>query len=77
MRPPALRRPPPPTVTPTVPLDERELRRLLGKPTLLRRVGLVFDLTDRIGQHEILTAALAMLPPLRSHLLGLWRVAAD
>ena len=74
MRPPALRRPPPPTLTPTVPLDEKELRRLFGKPTLLRRVGLVFDLTDRIGRHEIVTAALTMLPPLRSHLIGLWRV---
>ena len=73
MRPPSLRRRLPPAVTPTVPLDERELRRLFGKPTLLRRVALAFELTHLTGRHAVLTAALAALPPLRSHLLGLWR----
>jgi SAM-dependent methyltransferase len=63
--------------TPTVGLDEGELRRLFGKPVLLRRVALAFDLAQRTGRHALLSTALAALPPLRSHLLGLWRVAAE
>jgi SAM-dependent methyltransferase len=73
MRPPGLRHSRPARGTPTVPLDERELMRLFGEPALLRRVALVFDLTHRIGKHAALAAALATLPWLRSHLLGLWR----
>jgi SAM-dependent methyltransferase len=60
--------------TPTVALDERELRRLFGAPTLLRRAALRFDLAQLSGRHEILAVALATLPPLRSHLLGIWRL---
>jgi SAM-dependent methyltransferase len=63
--------------TPTVGLDERELRCLFGKPALLRRVALAFELAQLTARHPLLTAALAALPPLRGHLLGLWRVAAD
>jgi SAM-dependent methyltransferase len=63
--------------TPTVGLDQRELRRLFGKPALLRRVALAFDLAQLTGRHALLSTALAGLPPLRSHLLGLWRVPAD
>jgi SAM-dependent methyltransferase len=63
--------------TPTVGLDERELQRLFGKPTLLRRVALAFDLAQLTGRHVLLGTALAALPPLRSHLLGLWRISAE
>jgi SAM-dependent methyltransferase len=58
----------------TVRLDENELRRLFGAPTLLRRVALEFDVTHRVATHAVLTALLGALPPLRSHLLGLWRI---
>jgi SAM-dependent methyltransferase len=51
--------------TPVVPLDDAELRRLFGEPTLLRSTGLPLEL----ARHRILAA----LPPLRSHLLGIWR----
>ena len=60
--------------TPTVPIDEGELRRLFGKPTLLRRAGLAFELAQLTGGHTLLSTALASLPPLRSHLLGVWRL---
>lgn len=63
--------------TPTVGLDEGELRRLFGKPALLRRVALAFDLVQLTGRHALLSTALAALPPLRSHLLGLWQVPAE
>jgi SAM-dependent methyltransferase len=77
MRPPSLRRPPPPapnSTTPIVPLDGSELRRLFGEPVLLRREALVFDLAQLIGHHALLGATLAAMPPLRSHLLGIWKV---
>jgi len=76
LRPPSLRRPPPPAAnsTPTVPIDEAELRRLFGEPLLLRREALVFDFAQLIGHHPLLGAALAAMPQLRSHLLGIWRV---
>jgi SAM-dependent methyltransferase len=73
MRPPGLRRSRSLSGTPTVPLNERELRCLFGEPTLLRRVALVFDLAHVIAEHAALAATLATLPWLRSHLLGLWR----
>ena len=60
--------------TPTVPLTRRELRRLFGEPTLLRRVTLAFELAQLLGRRTLLAAALETLPPLRSHMLGLWRV---
>ena len=59
--------------TPTVGLDEEELRRLFGQPTLLRRTALPFELAERLRRFPLLTSALASLPPVRSHLLGLWR----
>jgi SAM-dependent methyltransferase len=59
--------------TPTVALDERELRRLFGSPTLLRREALSFELAQITGWHPVLASTLAALRPLRSHLLGLWR----
>jgi SAM-dependent methyltransferase len=62
------------TGTPTVPIDEEELRRLFGEPTLLRRAGLAFELAQLTGRHTLVSTALASLPPLRSHLLGIWRL---
>jgi SAM-dependent methyltransferase len=62
--------------TTTVELRERELRRLFGEPALLRRAALRFELTQLVRGRRMLTAALAALPPLRSHVLGLWRVPA-
>ena len=59
--------------TPTVPIDEAELRRLFGEPALLRRTALAFELAQLAGRHTFLATALGTLPPLRSHLLGLWR----
>ncbi len=62
--------------TPTVGLDEREMHRLLGEPALLRRATLAFELTQLTGPHDLFARALAALPPLRSHFLGLWRLPA-
>jgi SAM-dependent methyltransferase len=75
MRPLRPRRSNPPGSTPTVPLDRGELSRLFGQPALLRREGLTFELAQLTGQHVFLSAALGTLRPLRSHLLGLWRVS--
>jgi len=55
--------------TPVQPLDASELRRLFGEPALLRRAGLPLELAGR----RILGTALAGLPFLRTHFLGLWR----
>ena len=60
--------------TPIVGISERELRRLFGEPTLLRRAALPFEIAERLGGHTVLSNALASVPPLRSHLLGLWRI---
>jgi SAM-dependent methyltransferase len=60
--------------TPTIGIDEDELRRLFGKPTVLRRAALPLEIAERLGDRALLTDAIAWLPPLRSHLLGLWRV---
>jgi SAM-dependent methyltransferase len=61
--------------TPTVGIDEVELRRLFGgEPALLRREGLAFDVAQRAGRHAFLAMALGTLRPLRSHLLGFWTV---
>jgi SAM-dependent methyltransferase len=73
IRPPALQRRRART-TPTVALEERELRHLFGEPVLLRRIALAFELAQLTGRHALLTSALTALPPLRSHLLGLWRL---
>lgn len=58
--------------TPTVALDERALRALFGEPRLLRRVALRFDLAQIAGRHHLVAQTLALLPPLRSHVLGVW-----
>ena len=60
--------------TPTIPIDEAELRRLFGDPALLRRAALAFELAQFSGRHAFLATAFGALPPLRSHLLGLWRI---
>ena len=60
----------------TVALDERELRRLFGEPALLRRTALRFELAQLARRHSALAAALSAFPPLRGHLLGLWRAPA-
>lgn len=77
LRPAALRRPRPAGPTPTIAIDRRELTRLFGEPELLRREALAFELAQLTGRHPLLSAALAALPKLRSHLLGLWRVPAE
>ena len=59
--------------TPTVGLDEAELRRLFGEPVLLRRALTSFELTQAAGRHDLLARALGPLPQLRSHCLGVWR----
>ena len=61
--------------TPTVAIDEPELRRLFGEPVLLRRASLRFDLAQLLGRHVFLAQALSAVPPLRSHLIGIWRAA--
>jgi SAM-dependent methyltransferase len=71
MLPPRLRRS---AATPTVSLDKQELQRLFGTPMLLRRAALAFELSQLVGGRTILTNALGALPPLRSHLLGIWRI---
>ena len=60
------------TGTPTFGLDEDALRSLFGEPRLLRRVALRFDLSQIAGRHALLAQTLALLRPLRSHVLGLW-----
>jgi SAM-dependent methyltransferase len=59
--------------TPTAPIDEQELRRLFGEPTLLRRTSLDFEVSQLAGRHDLVARALGTLPLLRSHLLGIWR----
>jgi SAM-dependent methyltransferase len=63
--------------TPTVGLDEHELRRLFGEPTLLRRVLAPFEVAQLAGRHDVLMRTFAALPPLRSHYIGLWRGEAQ
>jgi SAM-dependent methyltransferase len=61
----------------TVALDARELRRLFGEPSVLRRTGLRFELAQLLGDHRAMASVLAALPPLRSHLIGIWRLPAS
>jgi len=61
--------------TPTIGIDEDELRRLFGEPTLLRRAALPFEIAQRTGRFPLIATALASFFPLRSHLLGVWRVS--
>jgi SAM-dependent methyltransferase len=63
--------------TQTVGLDRRELSRLFGEPVVLRPETLTFGLAERTGRHPLIGMALGMWPFLRSHLLGLWSVAAS
>jgi SAM-dependent methyltransferase len=58
--------------TPTVGLDGQELHALFGKPRLLRRAALRFDLAQVAGRHDLVAQMLGLLPSLRSHLLGFW-----
>jgi SAM-dependent methyltransferase len=62
----------PGTGTPTVGLDERELRRLFGRPHLLRSVGPGFALAQLAGRRRRIAELLGLVPPLRTHLLGIW-----
>jgi SAM-dependent methyltransferase len=66
-----------PVTTQTVPLGEQELHRLFGPPLLLRPVAMRFELAQLAGRHDLLAAAVAAFPPLRSHLLGIWRVSGQ
>ena len=59
--------------TPTVPLDDQELRRLFGEPALLRKTSLAFELSQLTGWNDLFARALGAMPPLRSHYVGLWR----
>jgi SAM-dependent methyltransferase len=61
--------------TPTVGLNERELRRLFGEPELMRPVALPFELAQLLGRFPAAVTGLAALPPLRSHVVGLWRTS--
>ena len=63
--------------TPTVGLDEDELRRLFGEPALLRRVLAPFEVAQLAGRHDLLARAFAALRPLRSHYIGLWRAGSQ
>ena len=57
-----------------IPIDEAELQRLFGEPALLRKTALAFELAQLAGRHTLLATALGALAPLRSHLLGIWRI---
>ena len=72
IRPPRIRRAPPPGATPTAPLDELELTRLFGPPALLRSAALDFPLAERTGRHPLLASVVAAVPFLRRHLIGVW-----
>ena len=71
---PALRHPRQVGATPTAALDAPELRRLFGEPALIRREALAFELAQRTGRRALVSRLLGALPPLRSHLLGIWPV---
>jgi SAM-dependent methyltransferase len=59
--------------TTTVALDRTELTRLFGRPQLLRRPRLSFPLAQLAGSHDLAMRAASLLPPLRTHYLGVWR----
>jgi SAM-dependent methyltransferase len=64
--------------TTTVALTRAELERLFGHPELLRRPRLSFPLAELAGRHDLaMRAAAALLPPLRTHYLGLWRGGSE
>jgi hypothetical protein len=61
--------------TQTIALDPGELSRLFGEPDALRSETLTFRLAELTGKHPLVAMTLGTLPFLRSHLVGLWRVA--
>jgi 2-polyprenyl-3-methyl-5-hydroxy-6-metoxy-1,4-benzoquinol methylase len=61
--------------TQTVGLDPPELRRLFGKPILLRRIAPSFDVAQLLGRHDLLARLVGALPPMRSHYLGIWQAS--
>ena len=63
--------------TPTVGLNKHELRRLFGLPALQRTVALPFALAQLTGRVPLVTSVLALLPPLQSHLLALWKIQSE
>lgn len=63
--------------TPTVGVDERELRRLFGEPAFLRGVLAPFEVAQLAGRHDVLVRTFAALPPLRSHYIGLWQAGSQ
>jgi len=63
--------------TPTIGLDKPELRRLFGVPALQRGVAVPFVLAELTGRVPLATSVLATLPPLHSHLLGLWKIQSE
>jgi SAM-dependent methyltransferase len=63
--------------TPTVGLDKHELIRVFGQPALLRRVALPFSFAQLTGRTPLVTSLLALVPPLQSHLLGLWKIQSE
>jgi hypothetical protein len=57
--------------TPTAPVSAEELRRLFPGGTVREHaVSLNFDLAVVAGRSRALAALLAVLPPLRTHLLA-------
>jgi SAM-dependent methyltransferase len=58
--------------TPTVGLDKRELRALFGEPRLLRSVGPGFAVAQVAGRRQLVAQVVGLLPPFRTHMLGLW-----
>ena len=63
--------------TPTVGLNKHELRRLFGVPALQRTVALPFALAQLTWRVPLVTSVLALLPPLQSHLLALWKIQSE
>jgi 2-polyprenyl-3-methyl-5-hydroxy-6-metoxy-1,4-benzoquinol methylase len=61
--------------TQTVGLDLPELRRLFGKPVLVRSIAPSFDVAQLLGRHDLLARLVGALPPMRSHYLGIWQAS--
>jgi uncharacterized membrane protein YgcG len=63
--------------TPTVGIDERELRRLFGEPALVRRVALPFDLAQLLGRFPLAVFGLAALPSAFAYARALYPKASS
>ena len=63
--------------TRTVALDRPELICLFGEPAVLRRETLTFGLAEPTGRHPLIGTTLGSLSFLRSHLVGVWKVAEN